>query len=393
MPLDATGFRRRTYDEILTAKIQKAKELFGEDIDTSELTPLGKYLRINAYDQSLTEEEAENIYYSISPTTASGQSLDRLCWLVGISRNPATPAEYSVQVTGEPDTVVPVGFLVGTESELTYYNTEEQTIGNEGTAEINVVCTEAGEIGNVSAADIVKIINPVANITNVQGLRATETGQEVESDYALRLRYEAARDGMGSCNATAIKAAIMRVPTVDSVAIAVNDTDEIDESGRPARSFECYISGGEGYETQIAEAIFEKKPIGIKTYGSITQTVVDDGGYSHDINFSHTSEIPVYVRITIYTSAEYASDTANQAIRDNIRELINGLVVGKDVIWSTLYTPIYAVNGVSEVTEIKLSNDEQTWLTKNIEVDTYQKAVFGGLYIDFNDSGIYEVIS
>lgn len=42
MGLTDNGFVRRTYDDILNAKIQRAKELFGEDIDTSDLTPLGK---------------------------------------------------------------------------------------------------------------------------------------------------------------------------------------------------------------------------------------------------------------------------------------------------------------------------------------------------------------
>ena len=93
MPLTSKGFERLTYDEIVNKKIQKAKELFGEDIDTSELTPLGKFIRINAFDLAEAEEEAEYIYYSIFPNTASGVSLDRLCTFVGISRNPATSAK------------------------------------------------------------------------------------------------------------------------------------------------------------------------------------------------------------------------------------------------------------------------------------------------------------
>ena len=100
MPLTSKGFERLTYDDIVNKKIQKAKELFGEDIDTSELTPLGKFIRINAFDLAEAEEEAEYIYYSIFPNTASGVSLDRLCTFVGISRNPATSAIYNVKING-----------------------------------------------------------------------------------------------------------------------------------------------------------------------------------------------------------------------------------------------------------------------------------------------------
>ena len=58
------GYVRRTYQEILDDKIQRAKELFGEDIDTRDITPLGKYIRINAYDQAEVEETAEMLYFS-----------------------------------------------------------------------------------------------------------------------------------------------------------------------------------------------------------------------------------------------------------------------------------------------------------------------------------------
>ncbi len=392
MPLTTTGFQRRTFDEILSAKIQKAKELFGEDIDTSDVTVLGKILRINAYDQNITEEEAENIYYSFSPTTATGQSLDRACWRVGISRNPATAAEFTVLVVGEEGTEIPLGFLVGTEAGLTYYNTSETTINSEGAAEIVVACTETGEIGNVSAVDINKIINPVTNITSVQATQQIEVGEEVESDYALRLRYSAAREGLGSCSAAAIRAALMRIPTVESVSVATNETDETDASGRPARSFECYVAGGEDYEDEIAATIFDKKPIGIKTYGSITKTVTDDGGYTHDVSFSHTTEVVVYVRITINTSTEFG-ETSAQEIKNNLREQINSLTVGKSVIMSALYAPIHAVSGVSEVIELKLSDDETTWMSKNIAIDKYQKAVYGGLYIRLNDETDYTEVT
>ena len=56
--LNELGYTRRTYDDIIESKIQRAKELFGEDIETDETTPLGKLIRINAYDQALAEEEA-----------------------------------------------------------------------------------------------------------------------------------------------------------------------------------------------------------------------------------------------------------------------------------------------------------------------------------------------
>lgn len=88
---------------------------------------------------------------------------------------------------------------------------------------------------------------------------------------------------MGSCNQTAIESALIRVPNVSSAKVIVNESDTTDSGGRPPHSFTAYITGGVGYEEQIAETIFDKKPIGIKTYGSISQEITDEGGYTHTI--------------------------------------------------------------------------------------------------------------
>lgn len=64
-----TGFVRATYDDILKEKIRLAQEFFGDDIDTSEQTAMGKFLRIQAYEQNLIWELAEYVYNSIYPNT------------------------------------------------------------------------------------------------------------------------------------------------------------------------------------------------------------------------------------------------------------------------------------------------------------------------------------
>ena len=43
-------------------------------------------------------------------------------------------------------------------------------------------------------------------------------GEDAESDYSLRTRFAAAREGQGSCKENSIRAALVRVETVTSVA-------------------------------------------------------------------------------------------------------------------------------------------------------------------------------
>lgn len=80
MVLTDKGFQRPTYDDLLTRQENRAKTLFGEDIDTSSQSILGKYIRLNVEDLAECYELLEEIYYAIFPGSARGQSLDRaLC--------------------------------------------------------------------------------------------------------------------------------------------------------------------------------------------------------------------------------------------------------------------------------------------------------------------------
>lgn len=371
--LNELGYVRRTYDEIIESKIQRAKELFGEDIETDETTPLGKLIRINAYDQALAEEEAEAIYYARFPNTATGVSLDRLCTFVGISRNSATPAQYKVKVSGTAGATIPFGFIVSTKSEIDYYNTADSEIGTDGICFINVECTEAGILGNVNAGVINIIKNPSSDIEEVQGVSVIKTGTDTESDYSLRQRFNEAKEGLGACNENALRTALLRVETVTSVSVAVNEEDTADSSGRPPHSFECYVAGGESYHSEIAKAIYEKKPLGIKTYGAQSYTIFDEGGYSHEINFSHCSHINIDVTVKIKTNADFNSLSGKEDVKSNLTAYINGLGVGKDVILSSLYGQIHSVNGVVEVIELSMQK-ENSQKNGNIVINDWEIA-------------------
>lgn len=382
MGLTANGFVRRTYDDILNDKIQKAKELFGEDIDTSDLTPLGKYIRINAYDQALAEEEIEEVYFSRFPNTAKGQSLDRLMPFAAITRNQAEPASYKVEIHGTAGHVIEAGFLVGTEADLSFYTVEDVTIGEDGKCEVEVCCTEAGIDGNVNASAICEVVNPDADITAVNGLECLSPGVAEESDTELRTRFGGAIAGSGSCNANAIRAALLRIPTVQYAAVIENEEDEADADGRPAHSFECYVLGGADYEQAIAEAIFEKRPIGIKTAGSKTVVIVDASGNDREVKYSPALNVNITVRVKIKTNVYYPNDGATQ-IQAAVANAINGLGIGNSLVLSTLYGHIYAVPGVAEVTTLELStNGGASYDTSNVAVPQYGVAVCSDVNVE-----------
>ena len=349
--LDENGLQRPSYQELLSVQNELSKQLFGEDIDTSETTFFGKLNRLQVYLLAQIYEELETTYYARFPNTASGLSLDRLMVFAGISRNPALAARHNIKFTGTPDYEIEAGTLVKTEDNITFYTMTSITLDSNGEGTGLVECTERGKVGNIVLGSINQIVNPSIFITSVIDTGIKRLGTETETDYALRNRFKEAIAGVGSGTAEAIKGAIMKVDNVNGVVIVENDTMETDSEGRPAKSFECFVNAPDESDQDIAEAIFSRKPVGIKTYGNTTKTVVDSGGFLHEINFTHVKEVELELSITIETDKYYTNNGANE-IKTNISQYVSTFKNGQDVIITSLCGEIYKVSGVRRIANI-----------------------------------------
>ncbi len=390
MAISDKGYRRRTLEEIVNAKIAKAKELFGADINTDENTALGKFILICAYDQYHVEELAEQIYYSIFPQTAIGQSLDRLGWGVGISRNAATPAVYKIKVIGTAGATIEKGFLVGidpeyigssinTEEDLIFQNIEEAVIGENGECEITVMCTTAGLIGNVTPSIINRIVNPVTFVETVQGVDVVEAAADVESDYDFRVRYQKSIAGKGGCTRESIVAALISIPTVKDVFVNVNESVE-SVGGLPPKTIACYINGGIDKRQEIAEAIFTKKPIGVGTHGDEVVAVSYGALTDYEVKFSYAESRDIYVKIELVTNEKFET-SGNATIKANLETFINSLGMSEQLITTAMYGEIYKVAGVVSAI-VTTSTDGITYKADNIAVAVNEHCVLNTLTIN-----------
>lgn len=367
MGLTELGFERPNYDDILEAQIDRAKELFGEDIDTNESTPLGKYIRLNCTDIAECYEILEKIYYARFPHTATGLSLDRLCPFAGISRNQATYAQHNVIFKGTAGEYVPAGFEVSANDGSTVFHTYDALlIGEDGTVAGIVECEDAGTIGNVATGKIDTIVNPDVNVESVEHVGIAIYGEETEKDVELRQRFDKSISGAGSGTKSAIEGAVSRVALVDGVIVVENDTDGT-VNGIPPHSFETFVLAPESQDSLIAEAIFFKKPLGIKSHGEVEVEVTDAGGASHIARFTRTKQVDVYVKATVTVTNLFELDGVEQ-IKDNIANYINNLKNGNDVYLSSLYSYIYQAAGIENVPSLELSTDGATYSTDNISI-------------------------
>lgn len=368
MAVNDQGYLRPTYDELLEDRIALARELFGQDIDTSDASTLGKFIRLSVQDLADAYEAQEIIYYSRFPHTATGQSLDRLMPFAGITRNAATPAEHIIKFKGTENCEIPIGFLVGTTGDEEFYLVNPVTLDENGEGTGIVNCTELGEVGNVALGAITEIVNPSVDVSEIEHVGIEAIGKEVESDAELRKRFDLAIQGSGSGTAAAIRGAVMRINGVTGCLIVQNNTDSADADGRPPHSFEVYVYAPEELDQEIAETIFSKKPLGIHTVGDISVVVKDVSGNAQTINFSRVSEVVLYINVTVAVDAEFEIDGTEQ-IQAALADYINGLSTGDDVIFTSLYKYIFGIAGVRDVPELGISTDGSTYKAQNIAMD------------------------
>lgn len=350
------GFVRPSYDEILQAQINRAKVLLGDDIDTSEESVLGKFIRINVFDLNICYETLEDLYYSSFPNTARGQSLDRLGPFAAVSRNQATQARIEVKIKGTVGESVPSAFLLKSDK-TSFYVVNDYTIDSNGEVVVIANCVDDGVVGNISNGERLDIQNPRMGIDSVEFIRIVQNGEELESDKDFRIRFANSLAGAGSSTESAIKGAIYRVPLVDGVSVIDNNSDTA--SSIPPHSFACYVLAPESQYDEIAKAIFDKKPLGIQCIGDIERTVYDAWGKPHTVKFFATSKADLKISMQIKTNQYFESSGISQ-IKDNIANFINNLANGSDVYYTSVFGYIHNVTGVVSVVDLKICKIGQT---------------------------------
>lgn len=372
------GFKRKTYEEILSDMESRARNLFGDDIDLSETSPIGIILRIIAYEKSLEWQEAENTYYSGYKDTAEGINLDYVAKYIGIRRKQAEKAIVDLQFTGTPGTVIPKGFKVetGGDNSKAFLTDIEVTIDATGNATVKATAEEAGSSYNVQANTITVITNPTPGVDSVNNLNAATGGQDQESDAEFRKRYDDSIEKGGTATVNAILAAVREVAT--DVQVFKNNSNTTDADGRPPKSVEVVVLGGT--DEDIAYAIFNSIAAGIEPYGTTSYTVTDDAGNQHAVKFSRATTKDIYVTLDIIKNANYVGD---DAVKDAVISYIGGtktdssqvlgLSFGQDVIYSKVVAAVASLEGIDDVT-VKIGTTSNPTATSNITVESTEVA-------------------
>lgn len=223
--LTENGFNKKSRVEIEEVMKQRAKNHFGDNVNLSDNSPLGKIIKNTAYELAENWQAGESVYNSSFVDFATGVSLDYLCKLIGISRRSATSSTGEQTFYGDNGVIIPEGFLVETEDGIGFITTESGIVES-GSITLPIESVGTGSENNIDAGFITEIINPISGLESTENLVATTGARDREEDFELRDRFEQSVARGGASTIDSIRASLLQLDNVIDAIINENNTME-----------------------------------------------------------------------------------------------------------------------------------------------------------------------
>lgn len=212
---------------------------------------------------------------------------------------------------------------------------------------VNLTAVETGPV-DAPAFTLSVIDTPVSGLDRVLNPRGAVLGRNRETDAELRLRRANTLTVSGAATVEAIRSRLLDLNGVRNVFIFENETLVTDIEGRPGKSFEVVIDGGDDQE--IADTIWQVKPAGIQTYGDQTVNVTDSIGITREVSFSRPDPVTIYCSIDLEVDEDLFPENGAALAQSAIVAWGNELGIGGDVIvYPQLVAQLATIPGIIDM--------------------------------------------
>lgn len=370
MPLawiDATGLHLPDYPAILDDLKTRVRAIFGDDLYLEPDSQEGQLVAVFALAIHDAYSLAGSVYNAFSPQTAQGAGLSRMVVVNGLRRHTDSHSTVELLLIGQAGTLIRNGVATDTASRR-WLLPAEVTIPLSG----EILATATAELsGDIRAAsgEIAIIATPCRGWQGVTNPAAATPGAPVETDAALRERQRVSTALPSRSVFDGTIGAVASVPGVTRWAAYENDTNTIDSHGLPPHSICLVVEGGDAQA--IADAIAAQKTPGTGTMGDVELMTLDSYGVPNPIRFYRPVSVRVRAGIVLKALPGYLS-TTGERIREAVRDAINALAIGEDVLLSRLFSPANAADLAGsrtfDVLAIKLSAGDADPAAVNVPV-------------------------
>lgn len=344
-------------------KSTSLKQLFFGTIGT--VVPAGLLVSVAGNPQGIFEldsavtlvagaDEVQKINFSATPTNGSFaiKYFDQETSLLGFGSSASNVQTALQALTGLTDVTVTGSFasgftvtfggLDGKQNQPTLLITQNTLVDNVTPVAVSVaVLTEGVPQGqgvmvsqntgvlNAPRGSLTEIGTLIAGLNRTLNEEDVVSGRAIETDNELRIRRSNSLQVAGAGTVDAIRSRLSAILGVTAALVFENTLLVPDLDGRPAKSFEAVVEGGE--DAVITQTIWDTKPAGIKTVGNTSGLATDTLGESLTVYWSRPTVVDIYLDITITSNYLFPVDGAAQVEAAIIAE-INALLIGQDVV-------------------------------------------------------------
>lgn len=355
--LSEKGFKAKDLHMIksdIEAALKKEVDLH---LQFHEGTVSGMLVSIVASQARQVWESLSSLYHALQADTASGRSLDALCSLTGTYRAVGEYSEAKARVLLRPGTNLPADSTVKTTNGHTFKLLKEVSNESQNEAEIETILV-AQEKGPIRAHMMTEgqIMKPVSGWVKTTFIETHKMGRFDETDNELRLKRIQGLKSNGSSTPDALGSRLQKIKGVEAFHIKEAD-----------HSFNVIIKGGD--DNEIAQAIWQSKPIGVQTDGKITVELKDFLGQLCPVKFSRPETISIYLKanLKIVKLKDEEVSTFKGALKNSLADFAaNHFKMGSEIYAARFYAPILSNPLVLDVMTLSFSGNKGSPLPKTI---------------------------
>lgn len=239
-------------------------------------------------------------------------------------------------------------------------------------SEIPVIGSEAG-YNPVGVESITGISSTFAGYLDTGNFYAFSPGRDIETDAEFRSRFNDNLDEANAATRAAIVKALLLTDGVTKVKIYDNPTLH-DQTYAPAMSFQTIVYGGNA--TEVAQVIYDTKPINTLTYGTTAINITTEDGGQEIIRFS-PGDSSVYSVKLVYQSGNGTtlSTTEKQNIVTALANLEAYFELGSAVTNDQIKGVIYSALAFGRLTSlhvyVKLNTEDDSKYTEGDIIPAY----------------------
>lgn len=416
------GFVIKPFTTILSDKADRARAMFGSDVDLRSTSSLRKLLDITSAEDQDLWKRMEQLYYSNFLSTASGDALDLLGQDMGVTRR-FLNGTGSVTLTLNNGTVgrvynLPLGTLLETDAPVTHFRTLDlvSLSTTNKSATVAVEALERGPAGNAAIGAVNKVnaqfaqfnLNLGAATVQVSNAAALTGGDATEEDTSYR---------------TLLLGYPRTIWTLESVRTAVKLVDGVRDCrlfdplggvdvsqtifqffGFGQRRFGNQRLLGTPYFFDILVAVYPGFPwdaqVGITgVHDAVESAVADVRPVSIFPNIRRANNVLIGLRATVQIASGHDKNGVIASITDKLTLRVDALGLGGGVLFSQVQCDIMSVAGVLDVQGLHLRRSPPVlsrvtfggpW---TFQTETIEAAIGENIDLAPNEIAVFEIDS